>query len=197
NRAFEYLQKNAGLSTLQLAKLRRELGDTQGALKTAMGALNTRSHSAIVSEMKDIVASYREVKNSADATANDVKRAAESMRGSLKRLASEARATKISLQSSWRLSSRLLRPFSELPSSPRRKLSGCQPKPRSSRESATWNRLLPASGMRRGYPRKWRSCVSTGRHVRGTFHAHVRRKGGGCSCSCRWRGVWGGGEGLI
>lgn len=96
NRAFEYLQKNAGLSTLQLAKLRRELGDTQGALKTAMGALNTRSHSAIVSEMKDIVASYREVKNSADATANDVKRAAESMRGSLKRLASEARATKIS-----------------------------------------------------------------------------------------------------
>ncbi len=96
DRAFEYLQRNAGLSARELAKLRRELGDTQGALKTAMGALNTRSHSAIVSEMKDIVASYREVKNSADATANDVKRAAESMRGSLKRLASEARATKVS-----------------------------------------------------------------------------------------------------
>ena len=95
DRAFEYLQRNAGLSARELAKLRRELGDTQGALKTAMGALNTRSRSAIVSEMKDIVASYREVKNSADATANDVKRAAESMRGSLKRLASEARATKI------------------------------------------------------------------------------------------------------
>ncbi|WP_279030082.1 tape measure protein [Bilophila wadsworthia] len=96
DRAFEYLQRNAGLSARELAKLRRELGDTQGALKTAMGALNTRSHSTIVSEMKDLVASYREVKNSADATANDVKRAAESMRGSLKRLASEARATKVS-----------------------------------------------------------------------------------------------------
>ena len=34
NRAFEYLQKNAGLSTLQLAKLRVELGDTSGALST-------------------------------------------------------------------------------------------------------------------------------------------------------------------
>lgn len=34
NRAFEYLQKNAGLSTLQLAKLRAELGDTSGALST-------------------------------------------------------------------------------------------------------------------------------------------------------------------
>ena len=87
DRAFEYLQRNAGLSARELAKLRRELGDTQGALKTAMGALNTRSHSTIVSEMKDLVASYREVKNSADATANDVKRAAESVRGSLKRLA--------------------------------------------------------------------------------------------------------------
>ena len=96
DRAFEYLQRNAGLSARELAKLRRELGDTQGALKTAMGALNTRSHSTIVSEMKDLVASYREVKNSADATANDVKRAAESVRGSLKRLASEARATKVS-----------------------------------------------------------------------------------------------------
>ena len=39
NRAFEYLQKNAGLSTLQLAKLRAELGDTSGALSTlASGA---------------------------------------------------------------------------------------------------------------------------------------------------------------
>ena len=34
NRAFEYLQKNAGLSTLQLAKLRVELGDTSGAFST-------------------------------------------------------------------------------------------------------------------------------------------------------------------
>ena len=34
NRAFEYLQKNAGLSTLQLAKLRVELGDMSGALST-------------------------------------------------------------------------------------------------------------------------------------------------------------------
>lgn len=34
NRAFEYLQKNAGLSTLQLAKLRVELGDMFGALST-------------------------------------------------------------------------------------------------------------------------------------------------------------------
>ena len=32
NRAFEYLQKNAGLSTLQLARLRAELGDTSGAM---------------------------------------------------------------------------------------------------------------------------------------------------------------------
>lgn len=39
NRAFEYLQKNAGLSTLQLARLRAELGDTSGALSTlATGA---------------------------------------------------------------------------------------------------------------------------------------------------------------
>ena len=39
NRAFEYLQKNAGLSTLQLSKLRAELGDTSGALSTlASGA---------------------------------------------------------------------------------------------------------------------------------------------------------------
>ena len=36
NRAFEYLQKNAGLSTLQLAKLRADLGDTGGALSTLM-----------------------------------------------------------------------------------------------------------------------------------------------------------------
>lgn len=36
NRAFEYLQKNAGLSTLQLAKLRAGLGDTGGALSTLM-----------------------------------------------------------------------------------------------------------------------------------------------------------------
>ena len=34
NRAFEYLQKNAGLSTLELAKLRVQLGDTSGALST-------------------------------------------------------------------------------------------------------------------------------------------------------------------
>ena len=34
NRAFEYLQKNAGLSTLQLARLRAELGDTSGAMST-------------------------------------------------------------------------------------------------------------------------------------------------------------------
>ena len=34
NRAFEYLQKNAGLSTIQLAKLRAQLGDTSGALST-------------------------------------------------------------------------------------------------------------------------------------------------------------------
>ena len=34
NRAFEYLQKNAGLSTLQLAKLQVELGDMSGALST-------------------------------------------------------------------------------------------------------------------------------------------------------------------
>ena len=94
-RAFANIQKQTGMSTAEMARFRRELGDTQGALKAAMGALNTRSRSAIVFEMKDIVASYREVKNSADATANDVKRAAESMRGSLKRLASEARATKI------------------------------------------------------------------------------------------------------
>ncbi len=39
NRAFEYLQKNAGLSTIQLAKLRAQLGDTSGALSTlAAGA---------------------------------------------------------------------------------------------------------------------------------------------------------------
>ena len=36
NRAFEYLQKNAGLSTLPLAKLRADLGDTGGALSTLM-----------------------------------------------------------------------------------------------------------------------------------------------------------------
>ena len=36
NRAFEYLQKNAGLSTLQLAKLRAEMGDTGGVLSTLM-----------------------------------------------------------------------------------------------------------------------------------------------------------------
>jgi len=35
NRAFEYLQKNAGLSTLELAKLRVQLGDTSGAMSTA------------------------------------------------------------------------------------------------------------------------------------------------------------------
>ena len=34
NRAFEYLQKNAGLSTLELAKLRVQLGDTSGAMST-------------------------------------------------------------------------------------------------------------------------------------------------------------------
>lgn len=34
NRAFEYLQKNAGLSTLELAKLRVQLGDTSGVLST-------------------------------------------------------------------------------------------------------------------------------------------------------------------
>lgn len=34
NRAFEYLQKNAGLSTLQLARLRAELGDTSGPMST-------------------------------------------------------------------------------------------------------------------------------------------------------------------
>lgn len=34
NRAFEYLQKNAGLSTLQLARLRAGLGDTSGAMST-------------------------------------------------------------------------------------------------------------------------------------------------------------------
>ena len=34
NRAFEYLQKNAGLSTLELAKLRVQLGHTSGAMST-------------------------------------------------------------------------------------------------------------------------------------------------------------------
>mgnify|MGYP000131542025 CR=1 FL=1 len=36
NRAFEYLQKNAGLSTLELAKLRVQLGDTSGGYVYAL-----------------------------------------------------------------------------------------------------------------------------------------------------------------
>ena len=43
NRAFEYLQKNAGLSTLQLAKLRVELGDTSGALSTLATGVKTHA----------------------------------------------------------------------------------------------------------------------------------------------------------
>ena len=40
NRAFEYLQKNAGLSTLELAKLRVQLGDTSGAMSTLWSGAN-------------------------------------------------------------------------------------------------------------------------------------------------------------
>ncbi|MFQ8888365.1 MAG: tape measure protein, partial [Bilophila wadsworthia] len=43
NRAFEYLQKNAGLSTLELAKLRVQLGDTSGAMSTLWSGSRRRS----------------------------------------------------------------------------------------------------------------------------------------------------------
>lgn len=94
DRAFAQLQQMTGTSTAQLAQLRRELGNVSGALKAAMSGMNIRTQSAIVEDMRNVVASYREVRNNATATASDVKWVGDTMRESHKQLSAEARGMK-------------------------------------------------------------------------------------------------------
>lgn len=65
--------------------------DMTSSIDAAWKALGARPRSAIATEMKGIVTAFREVKNSANVTAQDVSRAQEAMREKLRKLSEEAR----------------------------------------------------------------------------------------------------------
>lgn len=96
----EFTQKGEVQSVKRVKEVSDAIDDAKKAAKdmtssidAAWKALGARPRSAIATEMKGIVTAFRDVKNSANVTAQDVSRAQEAMREKLRKLSEEARAS--------------------------------------------------------------------------------------------------------
>ena len=96
----EFTQKGEVQSVKRVKEVSDAIDDAKKAAKdmtssidAAWKTLGARPRSAIATEMKDIVTAFRDVKNSANVTAQDVSRAQEAMREKLRKLSEEARAS--------------------------------------------------------------------------------------------------------